>query len=299
VVAFDGDTPHARSATLGDKSVIHNVGHRPNGVVLAAGDAWVTSRDQVRLDRIDTATLKERPDHPRVGSGASSIVTQGDDVWVAAKGSRTVTRIDARTGRVVQTLHPGGAPSRLALGLGSLWVGTTADKPGANTLIRYDLNGRPLSRRTFPHGIAALAAMADALWIAERDPPTVVRFDPRTRETKVWAKLAGPAPFLGTGAGYLWASMGTENLMTRINPRTDDTDSTAVGDQPAQSVVAGDRVYVASNTDHTLVVFDPRTVRQTGKPIPMENNPYALAADSRYVWVTGLGGDTLTRLAYR
>ena len=31
----------------------------------------------------------------------------------------------------------------------------------------------------------------------------------------------------------------------------------------------------------------------------MQTNPYALAADSHYVWVTGLGKNTLTRLAYR
>ena len=136
VVLLDDEAPHARSAAgLGPQRVIHDVGHRPNGIVLAAGDAWVTSGDQARLDRIDTATLREREDHPRVGLGASSIVSQGDDIWVAANRARSVTRLDARTGRVVGTLRPGGAPWRLALGLGSLWVGTTAEKPGANLLI--------------------------------------------------------------------------------------------------------------------------------------------------------------------
>ena len=127
-----------------------------------------------------------------------------------------------------------------------------------------------------------------------------MRFDPRTGATKPWSKLAGPAAFLGTGAGYLWASMNTEDLMTWIDPRRFGVVATSsAGDRPQQSVAAGDRVYVAANTDHTLLVFDPRTGRQTGKPIPMELNPYALAADSRFLWVTGLGGNTLTRLPYR
>jgi len=105
---------------------------------------------------------------------------------------------------------------------------------------------------------------------------------------------------LGTGAGYLWASMGTEDLMTQINPRRfGDVATSSAGHRPQQSVAAGGRVYVASNTDHTLLAFDPRTGRQTGEPISVQNNPYALAADSHYVWVTGLGKNTLTRLAYR
>ena len=117
---------------------------------------------------------------------------------------------------------------------------------------------------------------------------------------KTWAKLAGPAAFLDTGAGYLWASMNTEDLITQINPRRfGDVATSSAGDRPQQSVAAGNRVYVAANTDHTLVAFNPKSRRRVGTPIPVENNPYALAADSRYVWVTGLGENTLTRLPYR
>ena len=72
---------------------------------------------------------------------------------------------------------------------------------------------------------------------AERNPPIVVRFDPRTGKSKTWAKLAGPAPFLGTGAGYLWASMGTVNLISRIDPRTGDADTSSATEEASSEVM--------------------------------------------------------------
>ena len=48
-----------------------------------------------------------------------------------------------------------------------------------------------------------------------------------------------------------------------------------------------------------MLVFDPRSAKQVGEPLAVENNPYALAAGGGSVWVTGTSGNTLTRIAYR
>ena len=291
VVAIDGDTPRTRVRGDAGRHAGHPQRRAPPERRSCSPPATPGSRAATRS--ASTGSTRRRctnaRDHPRVGAGASSIVSQGDTVWVAANRSRTVTQLDARTGRVVRTLRPGGAPWRLALGSGSLWVGTTADKPGANTLIRYDLNGDVISRRAVPHGIAALAATADAIWVAERNPPTVVRFDPADAAGRSLGEARRARRLPGHGRRLPVGEHG--------HGRPDDADRPAplrrrddeLGRRPSRSRASrpANRVYVASNTDHTLLAFDPRTGRQTGKPISMENNPYALAADSRYVWVTG------------
>ena len=74
--------------------------------------------------------------------------------------------------------------------------------------------------------------------------------------------------------------------------------TTAVAQGPAQLAVAGGRVFVASNTDHTVVVLNPKTVRRSGKPLQVPLNPYGVVAGAGHVWVTGLGKNTVTRLDY-
>jgi hypothetical protein len=281
-------------------TTIPDVGSRPNGVALAGGDAWVISSDQPRLDRIDAATGREHAHHPQVGMGAASIVSAGTSVWVAARYSRRVTQLDVRSGRVVRQLRPGGTAYRLAVGFGSVWVATTARSPGAKQLIRYDERGRELVRRHMRHGVMALATGSGALWVAERDLPRILKIDPETGREQVWARLLAPATGLHYGGGYLWATITGANSISRINPRRRVPPVTsAAGNRPIQSVVAGGRLFVTSNTDHNVLIFDPGSVRLQGEPVQVGSNPYALAADGRAVWVTGVADSTLTRIAYR
>ena len=63
--------------------------------------------------------------------------------------------------------------------------------------------------------------------------------------------------------------------------------------------MAGGRLYVTSNADHTVLTMNPRTVDQEGRPLRVSHNPYAITADARDLWVTGLGENTLTEIAYR
>ena len=83
------------------------------------------------------------------------------------------------------------------------------------------------------------------------------------------------------------------NPRRRTNPVTTDA-----GNRPEQMVAAGHRLFVASSTDHSVLVFDPRSAKQVGAPLTVGNNPYALAAGDGAVWVTGTSGNTLTRIAY-
>ena len=88
----------------------------PNGIAIAGSDLWVTSRVQAWLTRIDAATGRERPDHPRVGRGALDVVAGPRAVWVAVTPAGEVVRLDARTGRVTRRFHPLLRPVALAAG---------------------------------------------------------------------------------------------------------------------------------------------------------------------------------------
>ncbi len=289
------------AAPLRVVETIRPVGDHPNGVALAGGDVWVTSFARSRVVGIDAGTGRRLPQEPRVGVGASSVASDGSSVWVAAKLAQQVVRIDGLSGRVVARLRPGAAPWRLALGLGSLWVSTKVDPPGHDQLIRYDRQGRQLARTSMPHGIAGLTTAAGFVWVAEQDVPDVLRVDPRTGQRVVWGrKLAAVASELYYGGGYVWAMLATADSIARIGPdHVGDVVTTAAGHRPVNAVVAGGHLFVTSNTDHTVLTINPRTALQEGAPFPVAHNPYAIAADARALWVTGLGESTLTRIAYR
>jgi DNA-binding beta-propeller fold protein YncE len=289
----------AAAAPLRVAQTIRHVGHRPNGIAIANGDLWVTSFDQPWVTRIDAATGRERRQHPRVGLGASSIARAGMSVWVATRLEREVVRIDARSGRVTARLHPGEPPWRLAAGLGSLWVATSSTVPAVDQLVRYDAAGLELGRTPMPRGAGAVTTGSGAVWVAERDVPDVLRLDPHTGRTVVWAKLLAPASALYYGGGYVWATLGSADSIARIDPRRrDGVVTTAAGHRPSQAVLAGERLFVASTTDHTVLVIDPRTALVVGAPLHVALNPSAITADRRAVWVTGAGENTITRIAY-
>ena len=58
-------------------------------------------------------------------------------------------------------------------------------------------------------------------------------------------------------------------------------------------------MYVASRNTNAVLVLDPKTLEPTQDPIGVGLNPYALVADDRSIWVTGLGDNTLTQIRYR
>ena len=71
------------------------------------------------------------------------------------------------------------------------------------------------------------------------------------------------------------------------------------GSDPTNSLQAGGRVYVASRNTNAVLVLDPKTLEPTQDSIGVGLNPFALVADDRSIWVTGLGDNTLTQIRYR
>jgi streptogramin lyase len=103
---------------------------------------------------------------------------------------------------------------------------------------------------------------------------------------------------LAYGGGRVWASLPDADSIARYDPPTRLVVLTRAGSSPAELAVAGGRVFVASYTDHTVVVVDPETMKTIGDPLHMPFNPWAVEAGAGHVWVSGLGSNTLSRIDY-
>jgi len=275
------------------------VGSRPRDVVVAGGDLWVISHSRPRVARLDPKTGRRRGKQPLIGQGASSIAAHRETIWVAVPNRGEVVSVDARSGHVKERVAPPLSPVRVAVGASGLWVlGRAASPNASDLLLHYDRAGERLLHQTsFGSGISAIALGGHAVWVALEGEPRIVRLSLAARR-EIGITLTGSASSLAWGGGYLWASVAETDAVARVDPTRDQAVTTAVGSRPAQITVAGGLVFVASNTDHTVVVLDPKHPRRGGTSLRVPLNPYAVAAGAGHVWVSGLGRNTLTRLDY-
>jgi hypothetical protein len=275
------------------------VGNRPNGIALANGDLWVTSAGSAFLTRVSATTMRERGRHIKVGFDARAIVAYRDSIWVAVTSTREVLRIDARTGAVRARLRIAAKPIRLAVAGSGVWVGTDWQQGGAGQLLRYDRRtGALLQTIVVNEGVGGVMAAAGAIWVVKSRSAKVARLEPGASVLADWAALPGAAETMRYGAGSLWVTYAGDAI-ARIAIRTGAMVTTSAGHGPAQVTVAGGRVFVASRNDQAVLMLDPVELAPVGEPIRVGLNPYAMVADERYVWVTGLGDNTLTRIDYR
>jgi sugar lactone lactonase YvrE len=288
-------TPAATGPRKG--AVIPDVGRRPNGIAVAGGDVWVSSYALPSLTRIDAASGRERAVHPRAGAGPLRLASRAGSLWEAAYDSGEVLRLDPRSGRVRRRIATALPPAALALGDRDLWI--VGDVTGdADALLHYDSGGRLIRRLAVPDGVSAIVLARGALFASTRRAARLLRIDPRTGAMQNWGELQEPAISLAYGAGYVWASLRAADIVVRVHPRSGETVTTATPRQPEQLVVADGHVYVACSADHVVVALDPATMRPWGRAVPIQFNPYALAAGEGHVWVTDLGANTVTRVDY-
>ena len=99
------------------------------------------------------------------------------------------------------------------------------------------------------------------------------------------------------GKGSAGGAVPSVDAVTEV-PRGRPSVTTDIGVQPAELALAGGRVFVAGNTDHSVVVLDVESGRPVGEPIPVGPNPMAVTAGAGHVWVAGMGDNSLTRIAY-
>jgi streptogramin lyase len=172
-------------------------------------------------------------------------------------------------------------------------------KGGPDTIAHYDASGRQLLKELpIGGGVNAIVLGGGALWVAELRSNHIVRVDGRTNRPHLLSALIVPASALAWGAGYLWGDVNSDGSLIRVDPRTGRPRSRSAGNRPWKLAVTQGRVFLASGNDDTLLVIDPKTMQPEAR-LRMPFNPYAVTADERHVWVTGLGDDTVTRVDLR
>ena len=294
-------TPTATAAATPESPHVgwttEDAGFRPRGVAVARGLVFVVSNHEGRIARIDAATGERVGRQKWIGHLATSVAADGDMIWVAGGERRSVIAVRARTGGIARLIPMPCPPRLVAAGPTGIWVVCGAELVGPSVLYRYDRRGNgPIQDLELPNPISAIALGGGYAWLALADNRRVLRVAPdMTYQTGAW--LEAPASELAYGAGHVWASVQTDDAVAKIDPDTRDVITSRVARRPEQLVVARHRVFVASNTDHRVVVLSTRTGRRLDS-VKVPANPYGVAAGEGHVFVTGLGSRTLTRLDF-
>ena len=272
-----------------------DVGQRPNGVALAGGDR--VGHEQRPAGR----RALRRADGPQAGRDAGRPRRHqhrrpsGDGVWVAVKTSREVVRIDA-TGQDHGPRAPGGRRRR-ASPSASVRCGSRVSRAGRRGPAAAL---RPRRPRASSHGRSRTASSGSPparRSVGRRDAtcPTSLRIDPRTRHGRAVGDARRRRSAISPTAAATCGRRSTRaDSIARVDPaRRHRGSRRRSATARCRSVAAGGRLYVTATPTTRSRSSIRRRVQQVGRPLAVPPNPYAIAADARWLWVTGVGEDTL------
>jgi YVTN family beta-propeller protein len=183
---------------------------------------WVADDGRGEVVRLDPATNEVVARIP-VGDGPADLVFEGSSVWVINHRDRGLVRIDMQTNtaRLVATI-PGGAPERMVLAAGHLWI------TGRGTdLLEVDLAGNVLQTVEIGAGGIDLVTSGDTIWVPSRNSETDVRgfptmeslrrVDVRSRSvTSTAASRPLDVHGLFADASGLWLADNTHGVLYRL-----------------------------------------------------------------------------------
>jgi YVTN family beta-propeller protein len=251
------------------------VGLNPSAIAVGAGSAWVGSRDDGTVARVDPKTNAIR--NVSVG-GPEAIVIRDGNVLVANQFGG-LTTIDPAT-MIVSTRAAPRYYSSLTQSGGALWgLGFFGDLDRIN-------HGGDVVKTLSNLGIDffALAAGQGAVWVLDGAGRSVFRVDTATNRA-VRLRLPFEPGGIAVGGGSVWVTNPSANSVVRIDPRSNRIiRSTRVGRDPMGIAAGGGSVWVANYEDGTVSRIDPHT-GSVVTTIHVGPYPLALAAGLGDVWV--------------
>ena len=193
-------------------------------------------------------------------------------VWIVSPDG-VVLRIDPGSGRIVDSVAVGNAPSAIALGAGSVWVTNSSD----GTVTRIDpetLVTKPIS---VGNGPAAVAVNAAGAWVANAGDNTVVLVDTDTNTVVDTTPVGdGPAAVVATPSA-LWVANSRDGTVMRLDPRSGKVAKTIrLGGTPNALATAGGQVWVA------IAQSAPQTPPVDGARLVVRADPQSL--DPAFGW---------------
>ena len=296
-------TPTASATASAEPTVTARVmiGGRPNSLAAAGGHVWAGAFRSDRLTAIDPASGKVvRRLRPEIGEGLRELAVSGGVLWVLNARAQRVLRVNARTGEPAGApIELPGVPTAMACDGKTLWVALRVQNyGGGDDLLRFDVATGALEE-TLPvrDFVTSMIVARGALWMVTPRPTTLVRHDLATGKRRR-IKLGGGQPSdIAYGRGAIWATLADADQLVRVDPRTFNMATVAVGREPAGIAVRGREIWVANRASSTLTRVDAGSGRLRAEELEVPLNPSAIAVAGRGVWTGSLATGRVVEVA--
>ncbi len=220
-----------------------SVGGTPREFLSAFGSLWVGTAEG-RVFRVDAGTdlveaswtLRNAGEESafEVDPGAGWLAVGADAIW--AGSLRTISRIDPATSQMEARSSDLWGP--MAYGFGSLWVlGPELARLSPATM-------RAIATVELPGTSGDIATGLGSVWVADDEGEAILRVDPREESISRTYDVGGTALGVTVGADAVWAA-SEAGTVSRIDPRTDEVTTIAVGGAPRSVDEGAGAVWVS------------------------------------------------------
>src|SRR6266540_1216895 len=224
---------------------------------------------------------------------AIPLVVRDSDVRLAHAQGNALGSVSTRGGELGGSVALPAAPTRMASGLGSLWVTQFDD----HSLERVDPRDHAVQQTIrVGSGPSGVVAGAGAVWVANSLDGTVSRIDPATDRVVQVVRVGGRPSEVAFAGGSVWVASGGTQTVSELSAITGRLLRTIdlPGDPSGLAVGAG-ALWVANSLDGTVTRVDPARDSVVAT-IPVGDGPHAIAAAAGKVWVGNEFGGNLSRV---
>jgi peptide/nickel transport system substrate-binding protein len=157
-------------------------------------------------------------------------------------------------------------------------------------------NGHLSGQVAVGHAPGAIAAGANAIWVANTSENSVSRIDPQTNNVQQTIDVGGGPSGIAVGGGSVWVANGLDGTVSRIAPDTNNVSQTiTVGNGPAAVAYGDGAVWVANAVEGTVSRVDPDSGRVV-RTIPAAPGVSGIAVGFDRVWVVAPVTSTMLAL---
>jgi ABC-type transport system substrate-binding protein/DNA-binding SARP family transcriptional activator/streptogramin lyase len=263
-------------------------------VVYVTGRSSSTS-PLTQIDASSAAAIDPRTnqlvDDVHVGSGPGRIAVGFGSLWVVNDFDNTISRIDVASGDV-QTIPVDDDPAAIAVAGGFVWVACT----GTRSVDRIDPHvDKRTQRIQVGYGSSGIAVSPGSLWVTDRLDDSVTEIDSTTGKVRRTLAAGATPSDVVYGLGALWIANESSSTISRVDPATGARREIQVGNGPESVAIGNGSVWVANSLDGTVWRIDPQSdVVQS--VIGVGSGPSSVLARGNAIWVADSYGDQIVRI---
>jgi virginiamycin B lyase len=287
--------------------LLHDVALGPDGRVWITaffhGEMWSLEPDSGGIERFDL----KAGESPSLEVRALQFDRDGR-LWIVLGGTKTIVRLDPRTRKIDRFPIGIYAHDLILDSRGSIWANDYFSNPeriarldpATGEVVYYALpsaNRPPQRGKPLPYGMQIDAQ--DRLWCTQLGADTLVQFDTRTLETRLYrmpVESSGPRRLGIARDGSVWIPEYATGFVTRFDPAAERFERIDLGDSSlgpyALAIDPRDEaIWITGTLSSELVRLDPRTRAIERYPLPSE------PAYMRHLAIDPRNGDVWTAYA--